>query len=346
MRCAASSPAARCGASLAAALAAVAVLAGCTGGGGHPPAGAQRRTEGSGGGVHALVVLPSTDGGPDAVVGISSSAGSRPRISVPRIAPASSASSITMPLDAYEQISIQQQGILNDAVVLLTQQCMAARGFVYTAQAQGSDSLASIQEIENTGLGLTSLTQAQTYGYRTSQSHSGQLSTGPVGSAAEPNLGSAIKQHGTGWADALDRPGRGSSAGCLVIALSQLEGPGQTDLAVGLAYQAEQWTRTDPRLGAASQAWSRCMARRGLTYSSPLAAAQHRWPKLPSRTEIATAIADVTCKTQANLVNTWQTVNAAYQQALVNRNPIQLAEAQASFASALRRAENLLAGRA
>jgi hypothetical protein len=341
MRCAASSPAARC----AAALAAIAVLAGCTGGGGHPPAGAQRRAESSGGGIRAFIVLPSTDGGQEALVGISSSAGSRPRIFVPRIPSASSASSIAMPLDAYEQISIQQQGILNDAVVLLTQRCMAARGFVYTVQAQGSDSLASIQDIENTGLGLTSLTQAQTYGYRTSQAHSGQLPTGPPGSAAGPDLGSAIKQHGTGWANALDRPGRGSSAGCLVSALSELEGPGQSDLALGLAYQAEQWTRTDPRLSAASQAWSRCMARRGLSYSSPLAAAQHRWPKLPSRTEIATAIADVTCKTQANLVNTWQSVNAAYQQALVIRNPIQLAEVQTSFASALRRAEILLTGR-
>jgi hypothetical protein len=316
MRCAASSPAARCAAALAAALAAVAVLAGCTGGSaGH------------------------------AVVGIGSAAGSRPQISVPRIPPANSASSITLPLDAYEQISIQQQGILNDAVVLLTQRCMAARGFVYTAQAQDSDSLASIQEIENTGLGLTSLTQAQTYGYRTSQAHSGQLGTGSSGSAAEPDLGSAIKQHGTGWANALDGPGRGGRAGCLVTVLSQLEGPGQSDLALSLAYQAEQWTRTDPRLSAASQAWSRCMAHRGLSYSNPLAAAQHRWPKLPSRTEIATAIADVTCKTQTNLVNTWQSIDAAYQQALVNRNPIQLAEVQASFASAFRRAETLLAGR-
>jgi hypothetical protein len=339
MRCAASGPAVRC----AAALAAVAVLAGCTGGGGHQ---SHRRVESAGGGVHAFVVLPSTDGGQEAVVGIGGAAGSRPRISVPRIPPASSAGSIAMPLDAYEQISIQQQGILNDAVVLLTQRCMAARGFVYTAQAHGSDSLASIQEIENTGLGLTSLTQAQTFGYRTSSAHSGQLATGPSGSAAGPDLSSAIKQHGTGWANALDRPGRGPSAGCLVAALSQLEGPGQSDLALGLAYQAEQWTQTDPRLSAAGQAWSACMARRGLSYGSPLAAAQHRWPKLPSRTEIATAIADVTCKTQTNLVSTWQSVDAAYQRALVNRNPIQLADVQASFASALRRAEILLAGRA
>jgi hypothetical protein len=94
----------------------------------------------------------------------------------------------------------------------------------------------------------------------------------------------------------------------------------------------------------AVRAWAACMAGHGYPYSEPITAALHGWPKTPTRTEIATAVADVTCKRQVDLVNTWLAVEAAYQQVLVNQNLTQLSQVQASYGRVLQRAQELLAG--
>src|SRR5262249_29906212 len=78
-------------------------------------------------------------------------------------------------------------------------------------------------------------------------------------------------------------------------------------------------------------------------YATPSQAEGHSWPARPTRPEIATAVADVTCKTQANLLNTWLTVEAAYQLALIGQNLAALSQLQANFAPLLRRAEAALA---
>ncbi len=53
-------------------------------------------------------------------------------------------------------------------------------------------------------------------------------------------------------------------------------------------------------------------------------------------------MADVRCKTQTNLVNTWLTVEAAYQQTLISQNLTHLAQLQTNFGALQRRAEQLL----
>ena len=65
---------------------------------------------------------------------------------------------------------------------------------------------------------------------------------------------------------------------------------------------------------------------------------------LPVVTKIffPTGSTPVRCKTQTNLVNTWLTVEAAYQAALISQNLTALARLQASFGRLLSRAETLL----
>jgi len=109
-----------------------------------------------------------------------------------------------------------------------------------------------------------------------------------------------------------------------------------------IAIQALQWTQNDPRILAIDKAWSACMTHRGFSYRTPQQAAQRNWPSAPSPVEIATAVADVTCKTQTNLTNTWLAVEAAYQLALISQNLTALSQLQASFATLLRRAEALV----
>ena len=106
--------------------------------------------------------------------------------------------------------------------------------------------------------------------------------------------------------------------------------------------QALQWTQDDPAVLAVDRVWSSCMARAGYGYASPQLAAQKNWPSAPSPVEIATAVADVTCKAQANLTNTWLTVEAAYQLALISQNLTALSQLQASFKSLLQRSEALV----
>jgi hypothetical protein len=53
----------------------------------------------------------------------------------------------------------------------------------------------------------------------------------------------------------------------------------------------------------------------------------------------------VTCKAQTNLTNTWLTVEAAYQLALISQNLTALAQLQTSFQSLLQRAEALVGAR-
>ena len=80
----------------------------------------------------------------------------------------------------------------------------------------------------------------------------------------------------------------------------------------------------------------------GLRYRNPGQAQDRNWPATPTPAEITTAVADVRCKTQTNLVNTWLTVEAAYQAALISQNLTALARLQASFGRLLSRAETLL----
>lgn len=50
----------------------------------------------------------------------------------------------------------------------------------------------------------------------------------------------------------------------------------------------------------------------------------------------------VTCKAQTNLTNTWLTVEAAYQLALIDQNLTALSQLQSSFKGLLQRAEALV----
>jgi hypothetical protein len=130
------------------------------------------------------------------------------------------------------------------------------------------------------------------------------------------------------------------------VANAELYGPingnPDPDPVPGLAGQAAQWTQSDSRVLAVERKWSRCMAHRGYRDNTPGQAQQHNWPTTPTPIEIATADADVACKVATNLVNTWLTVEAAYQQALITQNLTALSRLQANFGALLRRAEDLL----
>jgi hypothetical protein len=343
---------------LVACLTAACVLAACSGGGaaagsakGRPglarplPGRFGRRfvVIGGGGGPAGLIAIGGLGGGKSG----------RPQISVPPIPPASSGRLIAMPLDSYEQVAGNEQEVLVEASSLLTQRCMTARGFSYPEAAQPSTELSALQQTENSPVGLTKLGQAQIYGYAKPKSGTG--SSGPVffGLVGGQVFGQAIQDHGAAWVTALlgFSPGpvqqnQGRHEGCVPLVTSELYGPdggsANPDPVPGIAFQALQWTQSDPRIVAVNKAWSRCMTARGYGYGTPQEAAQKNWPSAPSTVEIATAVADVTCKAQTDLTNTWLTVEAAYQLALIDQNLTALSQLQSNFKGLLQRAEALV----
>jgi len=194
------------------------------------------------------------------------------------------------------------------------------------------------------------LTQAASYGYGQPNTGGGPQA-GPAFLGGFASFGDLAKLPPT-WTVALlgfapgARIGRIQQPGCLQQAGSLLygRGAGLSDPVPNIAIQASQWTQTDPRITAVEAAWARCMAARGYDkYRNPQQAAYASWPRTPTARETATAVADVTCKDRVNLINTWLTVESAYQQVLIGRDLATLSQLQASFAKILQRAEQLLA---
>ncbi len=326
-------------------------------------------TQGSGGGPQGGRVLPGhgfigihAAGGPGfAIVAAgpaNGGASGRPKIVVPPIPPVSSNRQISLPLDSYEEVAGLEQNAIAAAAALLMQRCMSEQGFVFTASPGASGAVTLLQQIEQ-GYGLASLAQAEQYGYGQAGGALGPLGVAGPGALILPGLiGQAGSgQHSVAWQSALlgfapgERLGAERHEGCFQWAYSQLYGSQggvgisvaiQSDPVPGIAGEAASWTQSDPRITAVDTAWSQCMARHGYSYRNPSAAADKNWPASPTATEIATAVADVTCKNQVNLVNTWLTVEAAYQRVLIGDNLAALAHLQSAFQVNLERAQQIL----
>ena len=150
------------------------------------------------------------------------------------------------------------------------------------------------------------------------------------------------KRTGVGDPVVAERPGEDGPAHEPDDPLPLLGGNPNPDPVPAIAVQASQWAQTDRRVVAVERAWARCMAQHGYSYHTPQQAQQHNWPRVPSTGEVATAVADVSCKVRTDLPNTWLTVEAAYQSALIGQNLTALSQLQANFGNLLRRAEALL----
>ena len=257
-----------------------------------------------------------------ALPGGSTGSGGRPKITVGPIPPADSSQVINLPLGTYADVAFSQQTVLSEASTLLTQECMASRGFVYTARparprsrrcAVGRVSVRGDQRDRRRHLRL-----------RAAQSSSLAGRPGVPGGFA---FGDLTKQP-RAWVAALlgfapgQRIGAHPIEGCLSESSSgSTAAPaGASDPVPQLAIQSASWTESDPRVEAVDAAWSRCMALRGYKYNSPQQAADAHWPSKPTPTETATAVADVACKQAVNLDNTWLAVEAAYQSALIGQD--------------------------
>ena len=330
-------------------LALASVAAGCSGSGSGP---AHHRPGFRRGFFGGAVIVGGAGGGFIAVGGLPGQGGHRPQISVPPVPAADSTSPIVMPLDVYEQVASQEQDALSESQTLLVQRCMTSRGFSYPGTASPSNGFLALQQIENDPFGLTDMARAQAYGYAQPQGSGGQGGPQIIGFVGGGLFAGALRNHGQAYTMALfgfgPGGGRARQQGCYQQAVSEVYGPlggnPNPDPVPMIAAQAIQWSQNDPRVLSVERAWSRCMAQRGYSFRTPQQAQQHGWPRPPTTAEVATAVADVSCKAKTNLPNTWLTVEAAYQQALVVQNLAALSQLQANFSKLIQRAEAVLGG--
>lgn len=83
-----------------------------------------------------------------------------------------------------------------------------------------------------------------------------------------------------------------------------------------LQFQSFEWSRNDPKVRTAFQAWSNCMLHHRYHYNDPLAASadpQFTGSTSVSKQAIAVALTDISCKRRTNLVGIWFGVESDYQ---------------------------------
>jgi hypothetical protein len=231
---------------------------------------------------------------------------------VPVPTPASAAQ-LNYPISAYE-FSAMQQNEWQYIDSLLIKQCMAQRGFqIYQTLNSGSVALGVriIDEFDSRVWGLSDAVTAREYGYHlppwVSGSAKPQALAGGSGPAAQTEA--CIGQAGRRLAAA--GAGNGEQASQLV---------GQIDS------ESFYRARADRRVRAVFAKWSACMGRYGYSYRDPFqAAAAFNLNRPATGTEIQTAVQDVTCARQVNVLGVAYAVQSDYQNALIEKYAVQLA---------------------
>ncbi|TCO62841.1 hypothetical protein [Actinocrispum wychmicini] len=259
-----------------------------------------------------------------------------------------------LPLSVYSGTNAQND-ILDRAVELLTQTCMRGKGFDYKVVDPASGAQKTLVKGD---YGITDKAQAAVNGYRdphvVSVDSSGKVHTPPgvtaeTGPAESPDYMIALEGSATGPLS--DGQGRIKRAGCRNEALFTIHDYDNTraradlDLPGRLADEANQRAARHPEVTAAVNAWSSCMKGKGYRYSTPQEPMNTKWPDKPSAEEIATALADISCKEQTGLVTTWVNTIVAYQRELIDRSAATLAELKKITDEQVKRAEDVLAGR-
>ncbi|MEH1129313.1 hypothetical protein [Micromonospora sp. CPCC 206061] len=239
-----------------------------------------------------------------------------------------SSSELVLPLDDFVQTDDQEHAI-TDAVNILGRQCMKRFGLDWpAARVSGSSKIDPYARRYS----IIDVEKASVEGYHAVDIIKRQRTLAERDANAPTPSTEAMNV----WA------GRGQSSyngqsvppgGCVKEAMDQLgDGVQEADLALvqRLQVEARGRTMTDSRVVKVFAAWSACMKDEGFSYPDPFAANDdQRWQsETISAEEIATAVADVTCKEKTNVVGTMLAVERAYQGRQVEQHAAELAAAK------------------
>lgn len=252
---------------------------------------------------------------------------------------------ISLPLDAYLQDFAERQTVLR-AEYMLTKSCVEQFGFQFAAPAWDK-SLADVpngrQPAHYRLYDLLDDDHAKQMGYH---SYGEQLAS--EAAYADKKLPDdyhnvVAAKFGGGVFNGKTIPG----GGCVGAAQREVEGATDVSMPVQLAFDAWTASKSDSRVVAAFANWSKCMARSGYHYSTPMEANNDpKWSgDKASAQEIAVAVADVSCKKTTNLAGTRMAVDAAYQRNAISQHGVELNAIKAALVRQAATASAILARR-
>lgn len=258
---------------------------------------------------------------------------------------------VETPLDTY-RITMNQYDVIRRAERRLEVECLREFGFDPPGPWQSASSLPGYLGGSSAGnYGITRMEEARKYGYKN-----------PPGKIADPQeerakLGLkdpteeevAISQGDIqGTYNGVKVP----EGGCLgkarrLIGLDDFSpfADGPDSLVTRLTREASTRAEEDSRVRKAFSNWSICMADKGYDYPNPWAANDNpKWQEsnTASQEEISTAVADVECRREGNLVGIWHATKVAYQEELIERNAEQLAEEKPKNEALVRKANEVV----
>jgi hypothetical protein len=247
-----------------------------------------------------------------------------------------SSETLRLPLDEFIQ-SPEDMSKVEAAYRMRLRQCVAGFGLDLTLPTAPSRQQPGVNARR---YGVTDPDVVSVYGYRPP----------PEGTTSKPRQrppSTEVQNVLTGKGRATVNGKKVPAGGCIAQVRAQLSGgtPVDDSLAMRLGMESLARSQADSRVRAALGRWSACMKRQGFDYTTPenaIADPRFRAGDEASRTEIATAVADATCKQQVNLVGVWSTVEAAYQRRMISQNQQALESIRKSHEGQLRRAAGVL----
>lgn len=236
---------------------------------------------------------------------------------------------LTLPLEAY-MLNYADEVAIDRAEQQLTRECMKARGFGYDPPAPGGNPpLSSNDANMPRRYGISDPDEAAAIGYQVPARPGGTPSVAPIGEAERIALFGTARL-GSGGAP---QPG-----GCI--------GEARTRLHITIGTKASELDRlsmdrslTTPEVQAAMEKWSACMQEGGYSYRDvygPMGAFDGSSGAAAGPDELATAKADLACKSRTGLVEIWFATESGIQQKLIDENQLVLTQEKEDIAAALR----------
>ncbi|MEU8153519.1 hypothetical protein AB0B94_07635 [Micromonospora sp. NPDC048986] len=245
---------------------------------------------------------------------------------VPHITTLSTTDGLSLPLDAYA-LSEEKLQVVLQARALLIEKCLARFGFVYDFPVPVA------QEDRNPlgrRYGITDRAVAAQWGYATAP-----RATPAVRPRRADDRNPALLLVLTGWPDGqvpanAERPSVKTASGadvppggCESEASRALVGEDEKydtpEIVRQLDANAYHQSSADDRVVAVQKSWSECMKKEGYDFPNPLDAAD-RSTNPSSASSIRTALTDIDCKNQTNLIGVSFAVEVAYQSGLIQQN--------------------------
>lgn len=249
-----------------------------------------------------------------------------------------------LPLEAYMLQPGQFATIMSARRQLVTQ-CMQRFGFDYRPATADGGTDPTAGKTQSQMRYVDSSAHVSAYGYH--------QEPGVGTPAVEPQRSPTELAVLTGSSDGGDAPGQATGrdipeGGCFGEVDRTLAQRGviiqDDELVSTINIEGMSRSTQDPRLKQAFAAWSACMKGKGYTYATPKEANQDpRWSTpTASAEEIGTAVADLACMTENNVVGTWFAVESAYQKQQIEANFEKLEQVRRSIDTSIRVANGIV----